>query len=181
MEPISSSFFVYEVLMMEELFMCDMIANLTTMPPMPQLPEGVELKRAQAAEKRAILDYVEKNFSDAWYGEVDVALSSCPARCILAVKDEKLIGLSCWDVAAKGFFGPIGVEESLRGTGIGTALLIRTLEYMRDDGYGYAIIGWVDKAAPFYQKTIGAEFIRGGEPQNSVYSNMIQKRWLGHK
>ena len=161
--------------------MCDMIANLTTMPAMPPLPPGVELKRAQAAEKRAILAFVEQNFSDAWYGEVDVALSSCPSRCILAVKDEQLIGISCWDVAAKGFFGPIGVHESQRGGGVGTALLIRTLEYMRDDGYAYAIIGWVDKAAPFYEKTIGARFIEGGEPQNSVFSNMIKKRWLGHK
>ena len=43
---------------------------------------------------------------------------------------------------------------------------------MRDDGYAYAIIGWVSDAAPFYEKLVNATFIPGGEPQNSIYSQM---------
>lgn len=158
-------------------YACDMIANLTKLPPMPALPEGVTLKRAMGPDRQRILQFVDGNFSDAWYGEVDIATSCTPSRCVIAVKDQQLIGISCWDTSAKGFFGPIGVDESCRGLGIGTAMLIRTLEHMRDDGYGYAIIGWVDDAAPFYRRVLGAEYIPGGEPWNSVFTNMVERRW----
>ena len=45
---------------------------------------------------------------------------------------------------------------------------------MREYGYAYAIIGWVDDAEMFYRKVVGAEFIKGGEPENSIYCNMIE-------
>lgn len=44
---------------------------------------------------------------------------------------------------------------------------------MKEYGYGYAVIGWVGDAEMFYRKTVDAEFIKGGNPENSVYSNMI--------
>ena len=44
---------------------------------------------------------------------------------------------------------------------------------MREYGYAYAVIGWVSDAELFYRKTVGAEWIRGGNPENSVYSGMI--------
>ena len=77
--------------------------------------------------------------------------------------------------SAKGFFGPIGVLPSERGKNIGTALMIRTFEAMREYGYGYgyAIIGWVSEAEQFYRKTVNAEYIKNGELENSVYSNLI--------
>ena len=85
----------------------------------------------------------------------------------------KLVGFACFDSSAKGFFGPIGVRPDRRGENIGQALLIRTLNAMREYGYGYAIIGWVSEAENFYRKTVGAEYIKGGNPENSVYSNLI--------
>ena len=60
-----------------------------------------------------------------------------------------------------------------RGSGIGEALLLRCLHSMREAGYAYAVIGWVDEAAAFYRKTVNAEYIPGGTPENSVYSNLI--------
>ena len=46
---------------------------------------------------------------------------------------------------------------------------------MREQGYGYAIIGWTAKdAIPFYQKEAGAVLIENSEPENSIYSNMIE-------
>ena len=44
---------------------------------------------------------------------------------------------------------------------------------MREYGYGYAIIGWVSEAEMFYRKAVGAEFIKAGNPENSVYSNLV--------
>lgn len=44
---------------------------------------------------------------------------------------------------------------------------------MREYGYAYAIIGWESEAEQFYRKTVGAEFIKGGNPENSVYSHLF--------
>ena len=152
----------------------DMIVNLTGLKEIPALPEGVSLKRAMGPDRQRIMQFVKENFGDGWKNEADVALGQAPSHCVIAVKDQKVVGFCCYDATAKGFFGPIGVVESMRGTGIGAALTLRTLQYMRDDGYGYAIIGWVGDAADFYAKIAGATFIPGGEPENSVYSNLIQ-------
>ena len=153
----------------------DMIVALNRLPAMPELPEGVELKRAMALDKTAIFTYIRETFSQMWVDEASTSMASCPSHCVLAVKDEKIIGFACWDATAKGFLGPIGVSAECRGTGVGTALLLRTLAYMRDDGYAYGIIGWVDDARAFYERTIGAVYIPGGEPRNSAYSQMIRK------
>lgn len=152
----------------------DMIVNVMDLPPMPQLPQGVKLKRAMGLDRQRILQFIGDNFSDGWINETETALSCCPSHCVIVVKDEQVIGFACWDATAKGFFGPIGVAENCRGTNVGTALLLRTLAYMRDDGYVYAIIGWVDDAVRFYEKVIGATFIPCGQPWNSIYSQMIK-------
>jgi hypothetical protein len=67
----------------------------------------------------------------------------------------------------------MGVDPKRRKEHTGKALLIRTLNVMREYGYGYAIIGWVCEAEIFYRKTVGAEFIKGGNPEKSVYSNLV--------
>ena len=153
----------------------DMIVNIMNLPDLPQLPQGVELKRAMGLDRRRILQFIGENFNDGWVNEAETALSCCPSHCVIAVKDEQVVGFACWDATAKGFFGPIGVTQACRGTGIGKALLLRTLAYMRDDGYVYGVIGWVDDAVHFYEKTIGATFIPGGDPRRSIYSQMIRK------
>mgnify|MGYP002513549219 CR=1 FL=1 len=95
------------------------------------------------------------------------------SKCFIATENGKMLGFACYDSSAKGFFGPIGVAEERRGKNIGQALLVRTLNAMKEYGYGYAIIGGVSEAEQFYRKTVGAEFIQGGNPENSVYSNLI--------
>ena len=155
----------------------DMIASLTRLPEVPTLPEGVQLKRALCIDRQRILQFIQENFGDGWRNEAETTLASCPSRCVLAVKDEQIIGFACWDATAKGLFGPIGVTEACRGTGVGSALLLRVLAYMRDEGYAYAVIGWVTDAAPFYEKLLGATFIPGGEPQHSVYSQLVKAYW----
>ena len=151
----------------------DMIVNLTQLPAMPALPEDVRIRRAMAADHDRILDFVRRRFNENWVHETDAALAALPSRCLIAVRDKQIIGFCCWDVSALNYFGPIGVDEAARGGNIGSALLIRALEHMRDAGYGYAIIGWVSDAAEFYRKTVGAQFIPGGEPENTVYANMV--------
>lgn len=150
----------------------DMIARLYTLPP-EEPRTDVQIKRAFPADKRAILRFIEENFSKGWADEAEHALMLSPPGCFIAVRDGKLAGFACYDATAKGFFGPIGVAEDQRGGRIGRALLLRALHAMREAGYAYAVIGWVDSAEMFYRKTVGAEFIPGGTPENSVYVNLI--------
>jgi len=151
---------------------CDMIVNLNILPQI-DIDERIRIKRAFVGDKDAILSFVEKNFQKNWVYEVEHALMSEPSKCFIATEDGKILGFACYDSSAKGFFGPIGVLESRRGENIGQALLIRTLNSMKEFGYGYAIIGWVSEAEQFYRKTVGAEFIKGGNPENSIYSNLV--------
>jgi GNAT superfamily N-acetyltransferase len=110
-----------------------------------------------------------------------VLAKSCPdfpSEKYLAIRPgdtPELLGFACWDATALGFFGPTGVAEEARGTGIGNALLQSCLHAMREQGYGYAIIGSASKnALDFYRKTLPAssQFLEGSKP--GVYKNMLK-------
>ena len=123
--------------------MSDLLVKLYELPASAQALENlraecIEIRRAIGPEKHAVVDWAEKTFSRSWASECDVALSSQPVTCFISVKDGRLIGFACYDATLKGFFGPIGVDESVKKKGLGKALLLRTLEAMRDAGYGYA-------------------------------------------
>jgi len=149
---------------------CDMIANLIRLPREKEL-DGIKIKRVFAGEKMRVLEYIRQHFSEGWVYEAENAIMQ--HKCFIATKDGQIFGFACYDASAKDYFGPIGVTENARGTGVGTALLLRTLTCMREEGYGYAIIGWVGDAEMFYRKVVNAEWVPGGEPENSVYSNLI--------
>jgi GNAT superfamily N-acetyltransferase len=156
--------------------MSDLLVKLYTLPDARELREalaldGIEIKRALAPEKHHVLAWVGEKFSKGWASECDAAFAHAPCSCFIAVKDAKIIGFACYDATARGFFGPIGVDEDLRKAGLGKALLIRTLEAMREAGYGYAVIGWAGPVN-FFAKTVGATVIEGSEP--GVYKNMIK-------
>lgn len=150
----------------------DMIVNLCNLPEM-KISGNIKIKRAFVGDKDTILTFVEEHFQKNWVYEVEHALMESVSKCFIATEDGKVIGFACFDSSAKGFFGPIGVLPKRRGEQIGQALLIRTLNAMKEYGYGYAIIGWVSEAETFYRKTVGAEYIKGGNPENSIYSNLV--------
>ncbi|OGR43728.1 MAG: GNAT family N-acetyltransferase [Elusimicrobia bacterium GWA2_61_42] len=156
--------------------MADLLVKLYDLPSSAALlaeqrARGVEIKRAIGPEKQAVVEWAEKKFSRAWASECDAALSAQPATCFIAVKDKQLAGFACYDSTSKGFFGPIGVDEAARAGGLGKALLVRTLEAMREAGYGYAIVGWAGPV-DFFKKAVGAVVIEGSEP--GVYKHMVK-------
>ncbi len=150
----------------------DMIVGLTNLPTY-KLEENLKMKRAFVGDKETILTFVKENFQSNWVYEVEHALMQEVGKCFIVTENGKLVGFACFDASAKGFFGPIGVLPEKRNKSIGKALLIRTLEAMREYGYGYAIIGWVSDAEQFYRKTVNAEYIKNGNPENSIYSNLV--------
>lgn len=162
--------------------MPDMLVKLVTLPEVAPLiaqleATNIEIRRANPSEKHIISEWVSHHFGARWASSCEAAIEQRPVSCYIAVeKDysqisdappydlplEQLIGFGCYDVAGKGVFGPTGVQDTYRGRGIGTAILLTCLHTMRAEGYVYGIIG---QAGPveFYIKTLGATVIEGSE------------------
>ncbi|MDQ0321507.1 putative N-acetyltransferase YhbS [Pararhizobium capsulatum DSM 1112] len=131
---------------------------------------GVMIRRALAPELELVTDWVRSRFGAGWAGETAVAFSRQPPGCFLATKEGKLVGFACHESIARGFFGPTGVDESVRGQGIGQALLLASLIDLKTMGYAYAIIGDVGPAA-FYERAVGAMPIPNSAP--GIYAGML--------
>ena len=135
--------------------------------------QNVTIKRVIAPDRARVLQFVEKHFGAGWMHECEAALSTVPSTCYVAVKDREIIGFACFEATAKNYFGPIGVAPDCREGGVGTGLLLSCLHSMWEMGYAYAIIGWADEAAPFYEKTVGAIPIPDSHP--AIYQNLVRK------
>lgn len=122
----------------------------------------VVVKRAIAPDKPAVMDWVRSHFVSS-AAEVETAFAQVPATCFVALHRGGIVGFACYDVTAKNFFGPEGVDARMRGKGIGRALLLSALYAQRAAGYAYAIIGGVGPA-DFYASCVGATSIEGSTP-----------------
>ena len=163
--------------------MADMLVKLYALPDLaPVLAEqksrSVEIRQAHPDEKHKIAEWVRTHIKPDWGVGCEVALEQRPPSCYIAFEkdpahvptadpyhlpSETLLGFACYDVVAKGVFGPIGVREDRRDRGIGTALLLTCLHAMAAQRYAYAVIGWAGPAE-WYARTVGATIIEGSEP-----------------
>jgi GNAT superfamily N-acetyltransferase len=156
--------------------MTDMLVKLYNLPEnwsskITQVVPEIKIRKPFAAEKTMIVQWVREKFGEVWASEMDVTFSRLPVSCYVAQQEQKVVGFACYDASALGYFGPTGVDEPLRGKGIGTALLLACLLEMKLKGYGYAIIGWIGPQE-FYEKAVGAVVIPDSTPG-------IWKGWLG--
>ncbi len=164
--------------------MPDMLVRLYDFAPVPQYDErcaanGIEVRRIDAWDRAPLLRFVREHFTENWASEVELAFSTGhPITGFVAVKDGRIAGFAVYECSRRGFFGPTGVREDLRGSGAGAVLLMRCLEAMREMGYGYAIIGGVGPAA-FYEKICGAKVIEGSD--QSVYAALYRDMIVRHR
>src|SRR5438093_3879969 len=106
--------------------MADMLVKLYTLPEIAPLvaqlkAEGIEVRQAAPSEKRIVADWVRGHFSERWAAECEAAIEQRPVCCYIAVERgptqatndspyslpaEKLVGFACFDVTARGMFGP---------------------------------------------------------------------------
>jgi predicted N-acetyltransferase YhbS len=159
----------------------DMLVKLYDLPPSADAfarlrEQEIEIRRALAPEKHKVVDWVRETFSEGWASETDVAFARQPVSCFIAVKDGRIVGFACHDATCRNFFGPTGVDQALRKSGVGTGLLFACLEAMREQGFGYAIIGGVGPAQ-YYAKTVGAMLIERSEP--GVYRGLLGSARFG--
>ena len=157
--------------------MADMLVKLYNIPNSYDIEKklleyGIRIKKALSPDRSKIISFSKTCAKEDYSDEVNATFSNNPITCYIATKEKKIIGFACYEATARNFFGPMAVLESERKKGIGKALLLKSLESMRELGYAYAIIGWPAKSAiGFYKKCTGAIMI--DEKSSGVYKRMI--------
>ncbi len=132
--------------------------------------QGITVRSCRPYERHIVADWVGRQFSPKWVSECKVAIGHQPVGCVIATQGGRPIGFACWDATARGFIGPMGVDPSARGAGLGRALLVTALEQMREHGYAYAVIGGVGPAE-FYANCVGATPIADSSP--GIYADIL--------
>ncbi len=148
--------------------MTDLLVRLYDLPgSAPELDRlagrGIVIRRAMAYEKQTVVQWVEHRFGSGWADECDVAFTRVPVSCFIATRAGNITGFACHDVTCLNFFGPFGVDEKYRRSGIGKALLLSCLHAMAEKGYAYAVIGGAG-SNEFFVKAAGAQPIAGSTP-----------------
>ncbi len=153
--------------------MSDLLVRLYALPPLaPAIADleaqGMQVRRALATERPQVTAFAREHGSEGWAAECDAAFARAPLACFVAAErnadeTQTLIGFACYEATCRNFFGPELVHPTVRGRGIGKALVLAALHAMRAEGYAYAIIGWAS-SVDFYRKAVGATVIEGSEP-----------------
>lgn len=149
-------------------------------PYLAKLKEkGIMIRKPIGPERDSVYEWIKENFGTQWAAECMSGFYRDPKGLYIAVhirKDDEgigkpeMLGFAAYDATCKGFFGPTGVHESARNHGIGRALLLSCLHAMREEGYGYAIIGDTEKV-DYYNKCCGATIIENSTP--GVYGGCL--------
>ena len=164
--------------------MADLLVKLyeipSAQPDIDALAEkNIVIRRPIGPENWGVIAWIKKHFGDGWASEAENAFFRSPKSIYIAIRENKdengnitpeMLGFACYDATVKGFFGPTGVNETERGQGIGKALLLACLNAMKEEGYGYAVIG---SAGPveYYKKVCGATVIEDSVP--GIYIDLI--------
>jgi len=152
--------------------MPDLLVNLLKLPSLDQLKdEEVNIRRAQPFEITPVREFIEQKFSVAWADEISVGFANKPVTVVIATRRGRVIGFAGYECTRKAFFGPTGVAEGERGSGIGTALLIASLWGLRERGYVYGIIGGAGPVE-FYERAVGAIVIPDSQP--GIYTDLLR-------
>lgn len=158
-----------------------MLVRLYDLPDISDLLDAVELRgisirRALVPEKRIVVSWVERTFHHGWADETASAFSGHPVRCFIATEGDRVVGMSVYNAISPGVAGPLGIDPGCRSGGVGKALFIRTLHDMRQQGYAYAILGWIPpEAQAFYAKIVNATVIEGTQPASGMYRGIITR------
>ena len=158
--------------------MPDMLVQLLKLPPLTPIIEemrekGVVVRRALPFEQGQVRKWIETHFGTGWADEITVGYANKPPSVYIAIKEGKIVGFGAYECTCRAFFGPTGVQEDLRGTGIGKALLVACLWGLREAGYAYGIIGGAGPTE-FYSRCVGAVAIPDSVP--GIYADPLEWR-----
>jgi hypothetical protein len=158
--------------------MPDMLVRLYALPDAAPYAKrcadaGIAVRRLEAWDQIPLRRFIIDHFDEGWASEASLAFSQGhPITGFVAVKGGAIVGFGVFECTRRGYFGPTGVREDLRGGGAGALLLMRCMQAMGEMGYAYAIIGGVGPAE-FYEKVAGATVIEGSDP--GVYGELYRE------
>jgi mycothiol synthase len=135
----------------EKGFTHNLEAELDRLPP-------ATARRARPDERDRVLAFIERQFGRIWRFETAPAFDADPPAIFVVEEHGEIAGFAAHDANNRGlgFFGPTGVDASLRGRGHGRRLLLASLADLRARGHTRAIIPWTD-AIEFYERSCGAK------------------------
>ncbi len=136
--------------------------------PLPDISEieknlsakGIQIVRARMEEKQEVSEWISEEFGEGWARETELAFRENDVTVWLAKKDGEVCGFAVGEAAFWGNFGPVGVQESLRGNRIGAVLLVRTLEDMGRHGDTVAWICTGRDRIAWYHRSCNARIDR---------------------
>ncbi len=120
---------------------------------------GFLFRKARLQEKKELVSWVRDTFSPFWAYEVSCGFSEDSTSIWLAEHKGEVVGFSAYSVLEPDWFGPIGVDERVRGKGIGTVLLYKAISSLRLDGHRFVTIPWTELLF-FYSQLPGIVSIR---------------------
>ncbi len=118
--------------------------------------DGIEIRPYRRSDLVRFVEFLEKSMPSDWVRVERRNLRKIveggfhPEQVTVVTKGDEIIGYCQFEGS---HFGPFGVSDAYQGRGIGTVLLARTLERMRQGGYHNAWVMWTDDlAAKVYGK-----------------------------
>ena len=130
--------------------------------------EGIEVKVLTTEYLYPLMKFLKEYFQGDWYRHaLELLLHNRKKQLFIAVKRREVVGYcQFWD--GEGYewympgshFGPLGVREDVRGKGIGTVLLHRCLEAMKENGIHTAFLLWTGKEARRLYERFGFKVTR---------------------
>src|SRR5437868_1752319 len=89
--------------------MADLLVKLYDWKPSEQpSPSGVRIRRAFAAEKRLVAQWVAEHFGERWASECEISFMRQPVACFIAADDLDVYGFATYDATARG--EPVDIE-----------------------------------------------------------------------
>lgn len=116
--------------------------------------QGIVVRRLEPSDRPSFDRYLAANWGESWHQEGLSALDTSPATGFVALRGGEIAGFAVYDVSRPGWFGPIGVDATLRGQGVGTILLYRCLQDWQAAGRRSAEICWI---GPMHFYSIAAD------------------------
>jgi mycothiol synthase len=118
--------------------------------------KGIVIRQYQHSDLLRFLDFLERTMPSDWVRVERRNLRKIEEgtfrtdQITVVAKNDEIIGYCQFEGS---HFGPFGVSDAFQGKGIGTVLLARTIERMKQQGYHNAWVMWTDdRAAKVYGK-----------------------------
>jgi GNAT superfamily N-acetyltransferase len=124
------------------------------------ISEGIIFRKGRDEEAEIVSQWVGKTFeSPFWRIESLYAFRNKPPTIWITEQGSELIGFSVYLRMGRNEFGPIGVDPKKRRHGVGTVLLFKALNDLKELGFRYAVIPWTSHLF-FYTQVPGIEKIK---------------------